>query len=260
MNLSALNQNALTELKNLKYKIVDFVQKGAKKRETKIKLKDLTEARLKKIPNYIAVEVAKKRIDVTKDGAILGLLGLLLMLSYLVLSFSARLDERVVALIPSRVEQVTEVQPGKISPAALYWKISSYVSLMGNIDYANVDFNYELMRDVMTDDLKVKFWADSSQLRSVIKSKEMSQTVSFDMKDVDVSSRGKVISALIKVRVKPMYGEEVGKIREEYLLLEGSVVVKKEDNFWQLELFNIEQGPIKDIAQVKRKVAGGLSD
>ncbi|MAV90483.1 MAG: hypothetical protein CL676_03615 [Bdellovibrionaceae bacterium] len=258
MNLSALNQTALNKLRNLQFKVVDFVQKGAQKRKTKIKLKDLTEARLKKIPNYIAVEVAKKRIEVTKDAAILGLLGLLIILSYLVLSFSSRLDERIVTLIPSRVEQVTEVQPGKISPAALYWKISSYVSLLGNIDYANVDFNYELMRDVMTDDLKVKFWADSTQLRSVVKNKEMSQTVSFDMNDMDISTKGKVISALVKVRVKPMYGDEVGKIREEYLLLEGAVVVKKEDNFWQLELFNIEQGPIKDIAQVKRRVSGGF--
>lgn len=238
--------------------IVDFLKKGAKRRETKIKIKDLTEARLKKIPNYIAVEVAKQKISITKDAFIVGLLSLVLILTYTVTSLAQKMDERIVALIPSRVEKATEVQPNQISPAALYSKLSSIISLLGNIDHGNIDFNYEVLRSLMSDELKVKFWADSTQLRRVVKDKSMSQTISYDMKDMDVSSRGKTISALIKVKIKPMYGDEIGKIREEYILLEGTVVVKKEDNFWEVEIFNLEQGPVSDLMNVKRRIEGGM--
>ncbi len=258
MNFSTLMNRAVVQFSPLRDDLVDFVKKGAKRRETKIKLKDLTEARLKKIPNYIAVEVAKQKISLTKDALIVGLLSLVLILMYSVTNLASKMDERIVALIPSRIEKATEVQPNQISPAALYSKLSSFISLLGNIDHGNVDFNYEVLRGLMSDELKVKFWADSTQLRKIVKEKSMSQTISYDMKDMSVGSRGKTISALVKVKIKPMYGDELGKIREEYMLLEGTVVVKKEDNFWEIELFNLEQGPLSDIAKVKRRIEGGL--
>lgn len=258
MNFSTLMSKAKIEISPFKDVIVDFVKKGAKRRETRIKIKDLTEARLKKIPNYIAVEVAKQKINLTKDAMIVGLLSLVLILTYSVVTLASKMDERIVALIPSRIERATEVEPNKISPAALYSKISSIISLLGNIDHGNVEFNYEVLKTLMADDLKVKFWADSTQLRKVVKDKSMSQTISYDMKDMSVSSRGKQLSALIKVKIKPMYGDEIGKIREEYILVEGTVVVKKEDNFWEVEIFNLEQGPVSDIAQVKRRIEGSF--
>lgn len=254
MNVSTMMNKA----HSFREELVDLMKKGAKRRETQIRLKDLTEARLKKVPNYIAVEVAKQRISLTKDAMIVGLISLVLILAFSLTSLASKMDERIVALIPSRIEKATEVLPNQVSPAALYSKLSSMISLLGNIDHGNIDFNYEVLRGLMSDELKVKFWADSTQLRKIIKEKSMSQTISYDMKDMSVSSRGKIISALVKVKIKPMYGDEVGKIREEYILLEGSVVVKKEDNFWEIELFNLEQGPVSDLAQVKRRVEGGL--
>ena len=223
-----------------------------------MKLKELTEERLKKIPNYLAVEVARKRMDLTKDGVILALLTLVILLSYMVISLSSQLDQRIVTLVPSRIEKITEVTPGEVPPGVLFRKIASYVSLLGNVDSGNINFNYSLLKDVMSEELKVKFWADSTQLRQVIQAKSMSQTVSFGTKDIEISTKGKVVNALVKIKVKPMYAEDVGKVREEYILMSGVIRVRKEDNFWILELFNLEQGPIKDFAKVKTRMKRGI--
>ena len=257
MDMREIKKIYFDKVRSMRMKVVDFLNKGATRKKTKMKLKELTEERLKKIPNYLAIEVARQRIDLTKDGVIIGLFTIIVLMTYMVVNLSSKLDKRIVALIPSRIEKITEVEPGEVPPGILFRKVSSYVSLLGNVDSGNVNFNYDLLRDVMSDELKVKFWADSTQFRQVIRGKRMSQTVSFNMKDIQLSTRGKVVSAVVRVRVKPMYGDEIGKVREEYILFEGTVAVRKEDNFWELELFNLEQGPVEDMGRVKRRIKGG---
>ena len=241
-----------------KEKIVDFVKKGSVKRKTKMRIKELTEARLRKVPNYVAVEVAKKQINVAKDMVILLMFTLLLMSSCMSISLASKLDKRLIALVPGRIEKVTEVKPGEVSPIDLFRKVSSYVSLMGNVSKENIDFNYDLLKEIMTEELKIKFEADNRELKNVVKSSDLSQRVSFSKKDIEMVTQGKVIRTLVKVVVTPYYKGEAGKARHEYILMEGEVVVKKENNFWELQLYNLEPGDMKDYEGVKRRLKGRL--
>ena len=80
---------------------VDFVKKGAERRQTYFRLKELTAERLKNVPNYVVLEAAKKHIRLGVEAILaLSLVGNLIFVARLI-DVSDKLTQKRIALVPS---------------------------------------------------------------------------------------------------------------------------------------------------------------
>jgi len=243
--LSSLVENVKSQMKSTFDFGVDFVKKGAKRRQTYLRLKELTAERLKNVPHYVVLEAAKKHVRLGIE-AILGisLVGNLIFASRLI-DVSDRLTQKRIALVPSKLDQITEVDVGQISERQLHGTVIMYLNLLGTVDGANIEENYRVLKDFMTPELQIQFERETKDYRRMVKNEGLAEQLKVVNKKIELSKEGQIrVEAL--VRIQPSFGTTIGKIREERITMQMKVVTNYERNQWLLQLSEITRGPSKE--------------
>ena len=221
---------------------VDFVKKGARRRETYLRMKELTAERLKNVPNYVVLEAAKKHVRLSIEAILaVSLVGNLIFASRLV-DLSDKLTQKRIALVPSKLDQITEVDVGQISERQVHGTFVMYLNLLGTVDGTNIEENYRILKDFMTSELRVQFERETRDYRHMVKDEGLAEQLKIVTKKIEISKEGQIRAEAL-VRIQPSFGSTVGKIREERIVMQMKVVTNYERNQWLLQLSDITRGP-----------------
>lgn len=224
---------------------VDFVKKGAKRRSTYLRLKELTEERLKAVPNYVVLEAAKKHVRLSVEMVLaLSMVGNLVFASKLI-DVSDRLTQKRIALVPSKLDQITEVDVGHISERQVHGTFVMYLNLLGTVDGTNIEENYRILKDFMSPDLKVQFERETKDYRRMVTDEGLAEQLKVSSKKIEIAKDGNITAEAL-VRIQPSFGTTVGKVREEKIVMRMHVVTNYERNQWLLQLTEITRGPAQD--------------
>lgn len=221
---------------------VDFIKKGAKRRETYVKLKELSAERLKNVPNYVVLEAARKHVRLGIEAVLaISLVGNFVFASRLV-DLSDRLTQKRIALVPSKLDQITEVDVGRISDHQVHATFVMYLNLLGTVDGTNIAENYRILKDFMNPELRIQFERETKDYRNMVKNEGLAEQLKIVSKKIEISKDGKIKAEAI-VRIQPSFGSTVGKIREERIIMQMQVVTNYERNQWLLQLTELTRGP-----------------
>jgi hypothetical protein len=224
---------------------VDFIKKGAKKRQTYFRLKELTAERLKNVPNYVVLEAARKHVRLGVEAVLaISIVGNLIFGAKLV-ELSDRLTQKRIALVPSKLDQITEVDVGQISERQMHGTVVMYLTLLGTVDGSNIEENYRILKDFMTPELKIQFERETKEYRRMVKDEGLAEQLKVVSKKIEVSKEGK-IRAEVLVRIQPSFGTTMGKVREERVVMLMKVVTNYERNQWLMQLTELTRGPAKE--------------
>lgn len=224
---------------------VDFVKKGAKRRETYLKMKELTAERLKNVPNYVVLEAAKKHVRLGIEAVLaISLVGNFIFVGRLV-DLSDKLTQKRIALVPSKLDLITEVDVNQISERQLHGTFIMYLNLLGTVDGTNIEENYRILKDFMTPELKVQFERETKDYRRMIKDEGLAEQLKVVNKTIEVGKDGTIRAEAI-VRIQPSFSTTVGKIREERITMNMKVVTNYERNQWLLQLSELARGPVTE--------------
>ncbi len=223
---------------------VDFLKKGAKRRETYLKLKELSTERLKSVPNYVVLEAARKHVRLGIEAVLaISLIGNFIFVSRLV-DLSDRLTQKRIALVPSKLDQITEVDVGRISDHQVHGTFVMYLNLLGTVDGTNVEENYRILKDFMSPEFRIQFERETKDYRNMVKNEGLAEQLKVVTKKIEIAKDGKIKAEAI-VRIQPSFGSTVGKIREERITMQMHVVTNYERNQWLLQLTELTRGPIQ---------------
>lgn len=224
---------------------VDFVKKGAKRRQTYLRLKELTAERLKNVPNYVVLEAAKKHVRLGIEAVLaISLVGNLIFTARII-DLSDRLTQKRIALVPSKLDQITEVEVGQISERQMHGTVVMYLNLLGTVDGSNIEENYRILKDFMTPELRIQFERETKDYRRMVKDEGLAEQLKVVTKKIEVSKEGKIRVEAV-VRIQPSFGTTMGKVREERIMMEMKVVTNYERNQWLLQLIEITRGPSQE--------------
>ncbi len=229
---------------------VNFLKKGAKRRQTYFRLKELTAERLRNVPNYIALEAAKKHVRLGIEAILaISLIGNLIFISHLI-DLSDKLSQKRIALVPSKLDQITEVDVGQISERQMHGTLVMYLNLLGTVDGSNIEENYRILKDFMTPDLRIQFERETKEYRRMVKDEGLAEQLKVVSKKIELSKDGHIHAEAI-VHIQPSFGTTVGKNREELITMDMKVVTNYERNQWLLQLNEITRGPTKETESQK---------
>ena len=221
---------------------VRFLKKGAKRQRTTLALSDFKAERLKRVPGYVVLEAARKHVRLGIEAVlVLSLLGNLIF-AWELIEAGHRLSQKRVALVPSRLDTTIEVDVGKISEKQVYSTLVMYLSLLGNVDGANIDENYRVLKDLMSPDFQIQFERDMRDYRQMVKEEGLAEQIFVGAKKVSIGESGQV-RAEAEVRIRPSFGSSVGKIREEKITVEMRLITNYEKNQWLLQITDLKRAP-----------------
>ena len=223
---------------------VDFVKKGAMRRQTYLRLKELTAERLKHVPNYVVLEAAKKHVRLGLEAVLAISLIANFVFATRLIEASDRLSQKRIALVPSKLDQVTEVDVGKVSEQQLYGTFVMYLGLLGTVDGTNIEENYRILKDFMSPELKIQFERETKDYRRMVKEEGMAEQLKVVSKKIAASKSGKVEAEAV-VRVRPSFGATVGKEREEKITMQMRMITNYTHNQWLLEINELTRGPLQ---------------
>jgi hypothetical protein len=225
---------------------VDFLKKGAKRRETLLRLKEFKAERLKRVPNYVILEAARKHVRLGIEAVLALSLLANVIFGWQLVSLSDRLSQKRIALVPSRLDQTTEVDVGRISEHQVHSTCIMYLTLLGTVDATNVDENYRILKDFMSPDLRVQFERETRDYRHMIKDEGLSEQVIVNTKRISIENGQ--IQAEAVVRIRPSIGATIGKVRDEKVIMHMKVITNYEQNQWLLQITSLTRGPIESFS------------
>jgi hypothetical protein len=229
---------------------MNFLKKGAKRQRTRIRLSDFKAERLKNVPGYVVLEAARKHVRLGFEAALAISIVANLVQGCQVISLAEKLSQKRIALVPSKIDQVTEVDVGRISERQVYSTLTMYLSLLGNVDAWNVDENYRVLKDAMSRELQVQFERETRDYRQMVKEQGLSEQMIVDGKKNVFIGKDGFIEADVRVHVKPSIGTNVGKAREERIAMKMRVKTTYDKNQWLLEIISLSR-TVLDQTQTK---------
>lgn len=229
---------------------VDFLKKGAKRHRTLLRLKDFKAERLKQVPNYVILEAAKKHVRLGLEAVLALSLVANVIFGFELVSLSDRLSQKRIALVPSRLDQTTEVDIGRISEHQVHSTFAMYLGLLGTVDATNIDENYRILKDFMSPELRVQFERESRDYRHMVREEGLSEQAIVTTKKIDIAKDGH-IEAVAVVRIRPSIGATLGKTRDEKVIMQMRVITNYEQNQWLLQITRLTRGPVDSFSDGK---------
>lgn len=221
---------------------VGFLKKGAKRCQTQFRLKELTAERLKAVPNYVVLEAAKKHVRLGIEVVLaISIVANFVFASNLI-GLSEKLSQKRIALVPSKLDQTTEVDVGRVSERQLYATFVVYLTLLGTVDGTSIEENYRILKEYMNPELRVQFERETKDYRRMVAEEGLSEQLKVVSKKIEVGKDGNIRAEAL-VRIQPSFGSTVGKIREEKVTMQMHVVTNYERNQWLLQLTDVTRGP-----------------
>ncbi|NUN06694.1 MAG: hypothetical protein HUU57_13145 [Bdellovibrio sp.] len=223
---------------------IDFLKKGAKRRQTYLRLKELTAERLKAVPNYVVLEAAKKHIRLGIEAVLAASIVANFIFVSRLLDASEKLTQKRIALVPSKLDQITEVDVGQISERQVHGTFVMYLNLLGAVDGTNIAENYRILKDFMSPELRIQFERETKEYRRMVAEEGLAEQLKITTKKIEISKDGNIKAEAV-VRIQPSFGATVGKTREERIVMQMRVVTNYERNQWLLQLTELTRGPLQ---------------
>jgi hypothetical protein len=223
---------------------VDFLMKGAEKRRTQIKLREFKAERLKKVPNYVVLEAARKHVRLGMEALFALSLAACFVFSWQLVYLSEKLTEKKIALVPSRLDHTIEVDVGRISESQAHATFVMYLSILSTVDSTNIDENYRMLKDYMSPELRVQFERETRDFRTMVRNENLSEQAIVSTKKIDIGKDGQ-IEAQAVLQIRPSIGSAVGKVRFEKVSMRMRVITNFEQNQWLLQITSLNRRPIE---------------
>lgn len=224
---------------------VTFLKKGAQRRQTYFRLKELTAERLQSVPNYVVLEAARKHVRLGIETVLaISIVANFIFASRLI-DVSDRLTQKRIALVPSKLDQITEVDVGHISERQVHGTFVMYLNLLGTVDGTNIEENYRILKDFMSPELRVQFERETKDYRRMVTEEGLAEQLKVISKKIEIGKDGNIRAEAL-VHIQPSFGATVGKVREEKVSMQMRVITNYERNQWLLQLTELTRGPAQD--------------
>lgn len=210
---------------------------------------------LKTVSSYVAFKALEKKnkvvIEMMLALSVVVHLGTMVYIS----SIHSELRNRPIALVPSRIEGVTEVTPNKISETALYKAINHYLGLFVNINRSNISEKYRQLEDYMGSSFQTRFHSEMNDFIETVKSEDLTEYLSDTRIQPVYDGNGNVkVTVLAKIN-GTLKGEQL-EPKEEVITLVLKVVLPNDLNNWGLEIQEIVRSSsesYKSLSNLKQR-------
>ena len=147
-------------------------------------------------------------------------------------------------LAPSEITGITPVKPSLV-PATYVDDISSiYLSLLGNINTLNIEENYAKLVKHMSDSLRMKFQAETSEWIETVKSENISEVLKVTRKKYFDSPSGVYRVSAITER-EQYTGHNYSGVKKEKIELILKIVAPTSKRRWFLQIQSLSRKGLK---------------
>ena len=243
----------LNRLKTLGGSVIGGLEKGAEAARVASPPKHIIEGvDISKVANYVGYKAAMTKSKMNLEVFALGQFVVTVFIIFYCFSLSKQLRERVMLLVPSQINGVTEVTPNSLPASRVHKAFVNYLNLLGNFDATNIREHYNMLKDHMSRDLKIKFSSEMSPTIEHVLEEGLSEYIKIGDKKVEPDGKG-WYRAIAPVTVYPTLRGVASRPRHEYIVMKLRIVAPKDQNTWGLEITELKRVSAGNFIKRKRK-------
>jgi len=193
---------------------------------------------LRVLPKYISFRAALLHNRLTLQYVILIVTGVLcvqfLGSRFEIHSLNKKLREKEYILAPG-VMDFTAAAPQSVSDSYVEQAVTDFLSLLGNVTPTNVDDQYTALSEFMSPQLKIKFTAESVDVKNRLKSENIAELLSITQKEIRSNGQGYYKITAIGRRDTYVSNEYLGHA-DEVIEMVLQLVPPKSGKRWYLQI------------------------
>ena len=215
---------------------------------------------LKVLPKYVAFKAAmlKERLTLQYILAIvLAAFAANFAVSRMeIISLEKKLREKEYILAPG-VMDFTTASPQAVSDSYVVNAALSFLSMLGNVNAANVDEQYKRLSTFMAPELRMQFEAEVNEWRETVKAENISEILRVTDREVVTTNEGFYKVTALASRERYSNSESLGHV-DEVIEMTMRLVPPVKGKEWYLEITNLKRSRAdgfkrQDAAQSKVK-------
>ncbi len=150
-----------------------------------------------------------------------------------------KLREKEYILAPG-VMDFTTASPQSVSDTYVVNAAMSFLSMLGNINAANVDEQYKRLSSFMTPELRIQFEEEAKEWRETVKSENISEILKVTDREVVTTSDGFYKLTALTSRERYSNNESLGHV-DEVVEMTMKLVSPVKGKEWYLEITNLKR-------------------
>ncbi len=150
-----------------------------------------------------------------------------------------KLREKEYILAPG-VMDFTTASPQSVSDTYVVNAAMSFLSMLGNINAANVDEQYKRLSSFMTPELRIQFEEEAKEWRETVKSENISEILKVTDREVVTTSEGFYKLTALTSRERYSNNESLGHV-DEVVEMTMKLVPPVKGKEWYLEITNLKR-------------------
>lgn len=150
-----------------------------------------------------------------------------------------KLREKEYILAPG-VMDFTTASPQSVSDTYVVNAAMSFLSMLGNINAANVDEQYKRLSSFMTPELRIQFEEEAKEWRETVKSENISEILKVTDREVVTTSEGFYKLTALTSRERYSNNESLGHV-DEVVEMTLKLVPPVKGKEWYLEITNLKR-------------------
>lgn len=199
---------------------------------------------LRILPKYIAFKSAmiKQRMTLQYILAIhLAAFGLHFVLSrFEIHNLAAKLREKEYILAPG-VMDFTTASPQSVSDTYVVNAALSFLSMLGNVNAANIDEQYKRLSNFMTPVLQIQFEDEAREWRETVKADNISEILRITDREITTNADGFYKVTAMAQRERYANSESLGHV-DEVIEMTMKLVPPVKGKEWYLEITSLKRG------------------
>ena len=156
-----------------------------------------------------------------------------------IVTLEKKLREKEYILAPG-VMDFTTAAPQSVSDDYVVNAGMSFLSMLGNINAANVDEQYKRLASFMAPELRVQFEAEVAEWREVVKNENITESLKINDRQVVATDQGFYKMTAIATRERYSNAESLGRL-DEVIELTMKLVPPVRGKEWYLEITTLKR-------------------
>lgn len=151
-----------------------------------------------------------------------------------------KLREKEYILAPG-VMDFTTASPQSVSDTYVVNAALSFLSMIGNINAANVDEQYKRLSTFMTPELRIQFEEEAREWRETVKTENISEILRITDREVTTTDEGYYKVTAVAQRERYSNSESLGRV-DEVIEMTMKLVPPLKGKEWYLEITSLKRG------------------
>jgi len=190
------------------------------------------------LPKYISFRAALLHDKLTHQYLILILAVLLVVQTglskYESYSLNERLRQKEYILAPG-VQDFTPASPQTVSDEYIGNAVTDFIGKLGNVSPGSIDSQYEMLANLMSPQLKIKFSAEAERFKADVKSANIAELLTVNQREITPSGDGFYHVVALARRDRYINNEYTGHTDEVIEMVLQLVAVKR-DRPWFVQI------------------------